>query len=191
MIRRHFLKSSVAVAASTRIAHAGIFPRGAVASSSAGQTFDFYISTTGSDSNAGTLASPWAITSLTRTSGNRSAIAGKRIGLLPGTYGIYNLWITGVTNLSGNLATASSSSTGTYAYNAPVLALPSGSAGSRTFIGASDSSGHQTVGSNPSNITHAITASPSGTPGGGLPGFYSGGTSTQSIAIAGFDQRDA
>src|SRR6185312_10044907 len=187
MIRRHFLKSSVAVAASTRIAHAGIFPRGAVASSSAGQTFDFYISTTGSDANAGTLASPWAITSLTRTSGNRSAIAGKRIGLLPGTYGIYSLWTSGITLPF----TSGSPSTGTYGWNAPVLSLPSGSAGSRTFLGASDSSGRQTTGSNPSNITHAITASPSGTPGGGLPGFYSGGTSTQSIAIAGFDQRDA
>ena len=163
-----------------------------------GAPFDFYISPTGSDSNLGTLASPWAITSLVRNAvnsynvANRAALAGKRVGLLPGTYAVYNLWITGVTNLSGNLATASSSSYGTYSYTNPVLALPDGtSTSARTFVGASDSSGYQTIGSHPASITHAITASPSGTPGGGLPGYYSGGLSSQSIAIIGHDPRDS
>lgn len=46
-------------------------------------TFDYYISPTGSDSNPGTLASPWAITALaTKT----SSITNKTVGLLDGTY---------------------------------------------------------------------------------------------------------
>lgn len=45
--------------------------------------FDFYISPTGSDSNPGTLGSPWAITALNTKS---ATYAGKRVGLLDGTY---------------------------------------------------------------------------------------------------------
>lgn len=46
-------------------------------------TFDFYIGPSGSDSNPGTLASPWAITAL----GTKGATyTGKRVGLLDGTY---------------------------------------------------------------------------------------------------------
>ena len=48
--------------------------------------FDFYISPTGSDSHAGTLSSPWAITSLQDTNPNNAKMAGKRIGLMAGTY---------------------------------------------------------------------------------------------------------
>jgi hypothetical protein len=44
--------------------------------------FDFYISPTGNNANAGTQASPWAITALS----SKAAIAGKRVGLLDGTY---------------------------------------------------------------------------------------------------------
>src|SRR5262249_30000885 len=44
--------------------------------------FDFYISPAGNDANAGTQSSPWAITALS----SKSAIAGKRVGLLDGTY---------------------------------------------------------------------------------------------------------
>lgn len=47
-------------------------------------TFDYYISPTGSDSNSGTQASPWAITALCDAS--KTQIRGKRIGLLDGTY---------------------------------------------------------------------------------------------------------
>lgn len=76
------------------------FSTGSRVSMSAGVTFDFYISTTGSDSNPGTLASPWAITSLlnptnvnatANTSANRAAMTGKRVGLLPGTYSLSGL----------------------------------------------------------------------------------------------------
>ena len=45
--------------------------------------FDYYIGPSGSDSNPGTLASPWAITALQSKSG---IIAGKVIGLLDGTH---------------------------------------------------------------------------------------------------------
>ncbi|HJS89974.1 MAG TPA: hypothetical protein VJ738_08435 [Steroidobacteraceae bacterium] len=54
--------------------------------------FDFYVSPTGSDSNPGTVAEPWAITSLMLIArnpynvANCNATSGKRIGFLPGTY---------------------------------------------------------------------------------------------------------
>ena len=47
---------------------------------------DVFISTTGNDSNPGTLAAPWAITSLVPTSANQSKMAGKKVGLIAGTY---------------------------------------------------------------------------------------------------------
>src|SRR5581483_5141586 len=69
MKRRAFIQSAVATAVSAALdtplsahhAKGGVF---------FGQTFDFYISPTGSDSNAGTLLSPWAITSLQLISAN-------------------------------------------------------------------------------------------------------------------------
>jgi hypothetical protein len=124
--------------------------------------FDYYISPTGNDSNPGTLAAPWAITSLSPTKqnasnvGNWSKIAGKRIGLIAGTYGVYNLW-QGAT------------------YDTPALSIPGGpSSSSMTYIASCDSSG------NYSARAANITASPSGTPGGGLPG-----SSGSSVAIIG------
>jgi hypothetical protein len=50
--------------------------------------FDYYISPTGRDSNPGTQTSPWAITAI-ETKG--SMIAGKRVGLLDGTYVVPDL----------------------------------------------------------------------------------------------------
>ena len=44
--------------------------------------FDYYISPTGSDSNSGTRAAPWAISAL----GTKAQISGRRVGLLDGTY---------------------------------------------------------------------------------------------------------
>jgi hypothetical protein len=75
-------------------------------------TFDYYISPTGSDANPGTLASPWAITSLSLYTHNANnvancrATAGKRVGLLPsaathpGTYDISGLMYQGATSAS-------------------------------------------------------------------------------------------
>ena len=106
--------------------------------------FDYYISTAGSDGNAGTLSSPWAITSLQRSNSNNSKIAGKRVGIISGTYAIYSHYQSS-------------------AYNDPALHIPPGSSGSPTYVGACDSNGAYSASS------VQITASPSGTPGGGLP----------------------
>ena len=58
-----------------------LFVRDALAQATT--TFDYYISPTGDDNNAGTLASPWSITALNN---NAATYAGKHVGLLPGTY---------------------------------------------------------------------------------------------------------
>jgi len=94
-----------------------------------GQTagFDFYISTSGSDSNPGTLAAPWALTSLQRSSGNNGQMAGKRVGLIAGTYNM------GSMSGDGN-------------YQNPILNVPAGSAGSPTYLASCDSSGNYSAG---------------------------------------------
>jgi hypothetical protein len=51
-------------------------------------TFDYYISPTGSDSNPGTQAEPWAITAINT---KQSVYGGKRVGLLDGTYPMYSM----------------------------------------------------------------------------------------------------
>ncbi len=112
------------------------------AATSAG--FDYYISQSGNDSNAGTLSAPWAITSLQRSNPNNAKIAGKRVGIVSGTYSIYSLWLSS-------------------AYNDPALHIPAGSSGAPTYVGACDSSGNYSAGS------VQITASPSGSVGGGMP----------------------
>lgn len=62
-----------------------------VAVSAAG-AFNFYISPTGNDGNVGSLASPWAITSLQSGNANRTHMtAGTKIGLLSGTYNVAGL----------------------------------------------------------------------------------------------------
>lgn len=81
-----------------------------------GEVFDYYISTTGNDANPGTIGSPWAITALWTKA---STYAGKRLGLLDGTYSGYN---GGVYN--GN----------DYAHLIPTTAA--GTVGTRTVIGA-------------------------------------------------------
>src|SRR6185295_14990681 len=55
---------------------------------SAAAGIDFYISTTGSDSNPGTQGSPWAITAINT---KRATYAGKTVGLLDGTYDLSSL----------------------------------------------------------------------------------------------------
>jgi hypothetical protein len=125
------------------------------ARASSSTVFNYYISTTGKDSNAGTLASPWAITSLNRNSSNNAKMAGKNVGIIQGVYGVYSLWQNA-------------------AYNDPALHVPSGSSGSPTYVASCNTSGSYLQGA------AQITASPSGTPGGGLPG-----SSGSSVAIIG------
>jgi hypothetical protein len=85
--------TSPAAASSTLIFSAsngvGTVNSGATSSTiSAGVTFNFFISPTGSDSNAGTQASPWAITAI---NSKQSTYSGKSVGVLPGTYNVYAL----------------------------------------------------------------------------------------------------
>src|SRR5580700_10727712 len=65
----------------------GIFTRSAQAQAST-STFDYYISPSGSDSNAGTQGSPWSITAINT---KQATYAGKRVGLMDGTYTVYSL----------------------------------------------------------------------------------------------------
>lgn len=85
----------------------------------AGQTFDYYISTTGSNSNPGTVASPWAITAI---NDKQSTYAGTRVGLLPGVYNLYSLCQAG-------------------SYATPALQVQGGTTSSPTYIGSSNASG--------------------------------------------------
>jgi hypothetical protein len=80
--------------------------------------FNYYISTTGSNSNAGTLSSPWAITAI---NAKQTTYAGKRVGILPGTY-----------DVSGLMGT----------YQAATLNINGGTSSVPTYIGTSDSSGN-------------------------------------------------
>lgn len=81
-------------------------------------SFDYYISPTGSDQSAGTLGSPWAITSLQDNNPNQSKIAGKRVGLISGTY-----------NVSGLQSTSDPND-----YARGVLSIPAGTVGAVTVV---------------------------------------------------------
>jgi hypothetical protein len=78
---------------------AGIMlPGWLTAQASTPTTFDFYISPSGNDANSGTSpSSPWAITSLSLFShtannvSNNQKTAGKRVGLMPGTYNVSSM----------------------------------------------------------------------------------------------------
>jgi hypothetical protein len=128
-----------------------ILPAWLTASAQSASTYDFYISTSGSDSNPGTLAKPWAITSLMSSAQNGNNVAnwnktaGKRVGLLPGTYSVGPYM-------------KPDSHTG-------ALQLNGGTAGAPTFLGSSDASGVYSA------RTATITAL-----NGGVPGGFSGFT---------------
>ena len=87
-------------------------------------TFDHFISPTGDDNNVGSLAAPWAITSLIAGSANNNRMASKRIGLIAGTY-----------NISGF-----TQNTGSFSYN--LCSLPAGTSSSATYLASCDTSGH-------------------------------------------------
>jgi hypothetical protein len=81
-----------------------LYPRAAFAQSA---TFDYYISPSGSDSNAGTLTSPWAITAINTKQG---IYAGHRVGLMDGTYSCASLMSnSGFYSPALNIAAGSSS----------------------------------------------------------------------------------
>jgi hypothetical protein len=78
------------------------------------ETFDFYIGPSGSDSNPGTEAEPWAITALNT---KRATYAGTRVGLLNGTYAT-----GGISPYAGG--------------DTPSLGIAPGSSGSPTIVQA-------------------------------------------------------
>jgi hypothetical protein len=122
--------------------------------------FDYYISTTGNDSNPGTLAAPWALTSLQNTSPNNAKIAGKRLGIIAGNYSM-----AGIT--SSNQANE---------WN--LLSIPGGiSASQPTYVASSDSGGNYSP--RASTITWTGGATVNGIMGG-VPG-----SSTNWITIDG------
>lgn len=85
-----------------------------------GQPFDFYISPTGSDTNAGTLAAPWAITAINT---KQATYAGKRVGLIAGTYDVSSMMSA--------------------TFHTPALNVNGGTGGTTTYIGSSDASGFE------------------------------------------------
>jgi Right handed beta helix region len=84
--RRTLLKQGACATFSA--ATAPILTSRASAQSASPGGFNFYISPSGSDSNPGTQDRPWAITAINT---HRSDYAGKRVGLLDGTYNVYAL----------------------------------------------------------------------------------------------------
>jgi Right handed beta helix region len=84
--RRTLLKQGAC--ATLAAATAPILTGRVFAQSAAPGEFDFYISPTGADSNPGTHDRPWAITAINT---HRSNYAGKRVGLLDGTYNVHSL----------------------------------------------------------------------------------------------------
>lgn len=115
--RRQLLKAGGVLIPAAVVAP-GILWRTARAAMAA-TTFDYYISPNGSDSNPGTLAAPWAITAINT---KQSTYAGKRLGLLPGTYRVSSLMGTNE--------------------NVAALTIAGGSGPSnQTYIGSSDASG--------------------------------------------------
>jgi hypothetical protein len=129
------------------------FANSAVASAaytigSVGATFDFYVSPTGSDTNDGkTVSTPWSIKSLSlwspsswpggpftaQSAANCALTAGKRVGLMPGTYDISGLMVTGTNGAPGG---------GNNSAPAGALHLLGGTSSSTTYWGSCDATGH-------------------------------------------------
>jgi hypothetical protein len=136
-------------------------------------TFNYYISTTGADTNPGTLASPWALTSLLnpRCGGYNSAIkanqalmAGKSIGIVAGTY-----------NLMQNYNVGSLSNMN---FVEPLLITPSGTSTNFTYLGSCSSSGQyqQLAAKINFGLTDANNPAGSGEPAPGIGGSDALGT---------------
>lgn len=93
-------------------------------------TFNYFVSPTGDDNNAGTLVSPWSITAL---NSKQSTYAGKNIGFLPGTYQYGT--VGGVQTTLYSLFQAAPG-TGN-----PIIAIQGGTSGTPTYIASCNSSG--------------------------------------------------
>lgn len=149
--RRQLLKAGGVLIPAAAMAP-GLFLRTAGAQA-ASSSFDYYISPTGSDSNPGTLTQPWAITAINT---KQSTYAGKRLGLLPGTYDVSRLMRLPV---GGNPQTA-------------LIVNGSSDSSSPTYIASSDAVG------NYSPRTATLDAK-------GSSGYYGGGNSIAGSVIGG------
>jgi hypothetical protein len=133
--RREFLQYGAAAAGASILMP--LWPRWAMAQTA---TFDYYISPTGSDANAGTLTQPWALSSLinpdasqhtSQIAANQAKMAGKRIGLIAGTYNGLNY----VANQYNAAAYGQ-------AFSTPVFVVPPGSASASTYVASCDTNGN-------------------------------------------------
>jgi hypothetical protein len=84
--RRTVLKQGACATLST--AASSLLTHRVSAQSATPAAFDFYISPTGADSNPGTMERPWAITAINT---RQRDYAGKKVGLLDGTYNVHSL----------------------------------------------------------------------------------------------------
>jgi hypothetical protein len=142
--RREFLGYGSAIVGASILGP--LYPRLASAQSAG---FDFYISPTGSDSNPGTLASPWAITAINT---KQSAYAGRRVGLLDGTYACSSLMgNSGFYSPALNIAAGSSSAPTVIQSVNPRSALLNGGGSkssnpnSGAIIGSNQAAGYITI----------------------------------------------
>jgi len=178
--RREFLRYGGAVVGASIIASA--WPRRANAQTAA---FDYYISTTGNDSNPGTLAAPWALTSLLHSNANNSKMAGKRTGLIGGTTA------SPVTYAVGTLTGVTS----TYPvgdYETAYLQLPGGTSSSQTYLAPCNSSGVYTQGAVTLDFQYPTILPPGGTGNGFTAvGSIAGATASSYITIDGLNITNA
>jgi hypothetical protein len=89
--------------------------------------FNFFISPTGLSTNAGTLAAPWDLNSINT---KQATYAGKRVGLIAGTYSFVSLGINQNTGDFGKCA----------------LQIACGTPTAQTYIASCDSSGNYSLG---------------------------------------------
>lgn len=166
MKRRDFIASAIAVGVATR-AEAQVVPNAPVLSLAA---YDFYISPTGDDNNPGTQSSPWSITALNN---NRSQYAGKRVGLMSGTYQYGTK--------GGVQTTLYSLVNGANVYEYAAISIQGGSASSPTLV--------QSITPRAAVISAADPSS-GALPGGGLGGIIGQGSSgangnNNAVSVAG------
>jgi hypothetical protein len=118
-------------------------------------SFDFFIGPNGSDSNPGTQSQPWAITALNTKA---ATYAGKRVGLLDGTYLLYDMALPNIyyENALLNIAGGSSGSpTVVQAVNARQAILDGSEDGAGTvFLNGGSQGGGALIGGVGSDRSH-------------------------------------
>jgi hypothetical protein len=127
---------------------------GSAVSDSSAQTFDFYVSNTGSDANAGTIGSPWSINFF---NSKLATYTGKRVGFIAGSYNVPSLYVNGTGANWSSWATYAASNGSGDGYT-PLFNVRGGSSGSPTYFGCV--SGQGTVTFNCSGGTPFSCAQP-------------------------------